>query len=80
MMRTFNEIEDEFYREVRDELLRGLETRPETQQLLFKRMYAHEHLEWTIEETVANIARDDLSWAMSQVRRAIEKENDDANR
>ena len=73
-MKTFQEMEDQFYHDAREELLRGLLTRPAAQRLLFNRMYAHEHLDWSPETTVANMSRDKLSWAMHQVKAAIDGE------
>lgn len=71
-MRTFEEMEQEFYKSVRHELLDGLLLTTPGQQLLFKRMYAHKDLSQPIAEVVANMSRDRLSWAMHQVTRTHE--------
>jgi hypothetical protein len=64
-MKTFKEMEDNFYRAVRRELVAGLEKCTEKNHRLFKQMYGH--LDWSIRQTVARMSRDKLSRAMEQV-------------
>ena len=54
----------------RDELKKGLAKCTESQQLLFKRMYANGNLEMPIDEIVDNMPEGKLDWAMQQVERA----------
>ena len=71
-MRTFEEMEQEFYKAVRRELLDGLLLITPEQQLLFKRMYSHKDLSCPIAEIVADMSRNKLSWVMQQVFRTHE--------
>lgn len=45
----------------------------EGQQMMFKRMYCHKNLEFSINEAVDQIADDKIDLAMSQIERTIEK-------
>jgi hypothetical protein len=51
----------------------GLSRCTEPQQVLFKRMYCHEHLDWSIEKCVDNMPEDSLDWAMQQVQNTLRK-------
>lgn len=70
-MKTFKEMEESFYKEVRLELINGLALCPESQRHLFKLLYAHKNLEWPIEKVVENMDNDKLDWAMQQVYRGL---------
>lgn len=71
-MRTFEEMEKEFYKSVRRELLDGLDQTTPAQQLFFKRLYSHKNPSCPIAEVVAKIPRDKLSRVMQQVSRTHE--------
>lgn len=45
----------------------------EEQQLMFKRMYCHKNLEFSINEAVEQMADDKIDWAMTQVERTLQK-------
>ncbi len=47
----------------------------EPQQLLFKRMYSHKDLTVDINEAVDNMDETKIDWAMTQVERTLEKNN-----
>lgn len=72
-MKNFKEMENTFYKDVRQQILEGLKQCTEAQQLLFKRMYANGNLELSIEKVVTNMNRDKLDWASQQVQRTLEK-------
>lgn len=72
-MKTFKEMEDDFYRAAKAELVAGLEKCPENSHKVFKLMYAHKHLDWSIKQVAAHMGRDKLAWAMSQVKTTIDK-------
>ena len=57
----------------RETLKQGLAQLPSEWQLIFKRMYAHNHLEWNINQVVDNMSEDKLDWAMQQVDNSIKK-------
>lgn len=57
----------------RSELKAGLALLEEAHHLLFKRMYSPEDLERNIEDVVDSISPDKLDWALSQVRRTVDK-------
>ena len=66
-MKTFKEMEDAFYKEVRRELLSGLLLHCTiNQQDMFKKMYAGKNQNWTIKSVVNKMSRKHLSWAMQQ--------------
>ena len=46
---------------------------PESNQLLFKRMYSHENLDLSIEDVVDGMPDERLDWAMSQVKKTLLK-------
>ena len=58
----------------RQELKTGLAKLPESNQLLFKRMYSHANLDASIDDAVDNMPEDKLDWAMQQVERTLEKQ------
>jgi hypothetical protein len=72
-MKTFKEMEDDFYRAVRAELVAGLEKCTEKNRVVFKRMYAAGHSDWSIKRTVAYMARHKLARVMEQVQATLEK-------
>lgn len=41
------------------------------QQMLFKRMYAHENLDWDINHAVDEMDATKISWAISQCERTV---------
>jgi hypothetical protein len=57
----------------RQTLKDGLAQLPEGWQMIFKRMYAHTHLEWPIDKVVDNMDDDKLDWAMRQVENSLAK-------
>ncbi len=57
----------------RAELKKGLAKLPESNQLLYKRMYSHDNLDLSIEEVVDNMPEDKLDWAMQQVLNTLNK-------
>ena len=71
-MRTFKEMEAEFYRNVRAELLDGLEQCTAGQRGKFKQMYANGKTELAIDVVVGRMAKGKLDWAMQQTARTIE--------
>jgi hypothetical protein len=72
-LRTYAELEKEFFRGVRRELLEGLGKCTTEQQHFFKRMYAGGNLEKALVYVVGRMAKGDLACAMDQVHRTIEK-------
>ena len=58
----------------RAELKEGLADLPESNQLLFKRMYSHDDLDKPINQVVDDMPEEKLDWAMQQVERTITKE------
>ena len=72
-MKSYTQSHKEFLSAARNNLVSGLEQCTDEQQLLFKRMYAHGHLDWSIRQVVAHMAVDKLDWATQQVQRTIEK-------
>jgi hypothetical protein len=57
----------------RDTLKEGLAQCSNREQLLFKRMYAHNNLDMPINEIIDNMEVEKLDWAMDQVRRTLDK-------
>ena len=57
----------------RNELKSGLGKLPESNQLLFKRMYSHKKLELDINAVIDAMPADKLDWAMQQVQRTLDK-------
>ena len=55
----------------RQQLIDGLNQCTDGQVLLFKRMYAFKHLDWSIEDVVAAMPDEKLDWAMQQVERTL---------
>jgi hypothetical protein len=74
-MKTFQDMQSEFYADARRELLAGLSRCTDAQVLLFKRMYANGDLDAPIDKVVEKMENDKLDWAMQQVQRTIEKGN-----
>jgi len=54
-------------------LKEGLAQTSNSQQLLFKRMYAHNNLNTPINKVVDNMKPDQLDWAMEQVKKTLKK-------
>ena len=65
-----NQLQEFARRELKD----GLAKLPESNQLLFKRMYSHKDLDKPIDDVVDSMDYDKLDWAMQQVQRSIDKE------
>jgi len=63
-----NQIQDFARQTLKD----GLANLPESNCMLFKRMYPHENLDATIEEVVDNMPEEKLDWAMQQVQRSLD--------
>ena len=57
----------------RQTLKDGLSKLPEEWQLLFKRLYAHNHLNWSIDKIVDKMDTTKLDWAMTQVENSLKK-------
>lgn len=57
----------------REELKTGLLLLPESNQLIFKRMYSSKDLDADICTVVDNMPEDKLNWAMQQVQRSLDK-------
>jgi len=57
----------------RSQLIDWLNTCSEAQQLTFKRMYSHNHLDRDINEVVSRMGVTKLDWAMTQVKRTVDK-------
>lgn len=72
-MKTFKEMQNAFYKKVRQELLEGLARCTDAQCLLFKKMYAGGDLELPLHKVVSSIPRSKLDWAMQQVQRTLDK-------
>ena len=51
----------------------GLSKLPESNQLIFKRMYSHGNLGLAINEVVDRVPEDKLDWAIQQVQRSVNK-------
>ena len=54
-------------------LKEGLAQLPESNRLLFKRMYSHKNLEADINDVVDGMPEEKLDWAMQQVERSLDK-------
>lgn len=68
-------MEQAIERHYRDEIKAGLSLLPEGWQTMFKRMYSHRNLDRDINAVVDSIPPDKLDWALGQVRRSVEKNN-----
>jgi len=55
----------------REELKKGLAQLPESNQLMFRRMYSHKNLDADINEVVDKMPNDKLDWAMQQVESSL---------
>jgi hypothetical protein len=55
----------------RETLKEGLAKLPEEWQMVFKRIYSHDHLDWSIEKVVDNMEVEKLDWAMTQVSNSV---------
>lgn len=58
---------------VRQTLKDGLARLPESNCMLFKRMYSHKNLDADINAVVNQMPEDKLDWAMQQVQRSLDK-------
>lgn len=65
-----NQIQD-FARQI---LKDGLAQLPESNQMLFKRMYSYKNLNANISTVVDQMPEDKLDWAMQQVKRTLDKQ------
>ena len=80
---TMNETEENFYRQARAELLRGLALLTPANHRIFRYMYAaqelrqsgptEEELAMSLEEVVAAMPDEKLDWAVQQVQRSVDK-------
>ena len=59
----------------RNELKAGLSKLPESNQLIFKRMYSHKNLDADINDVVDSMPADKLDWAMQQVQRSLDEKS-----
>ena len=66
-------MNDQLQEYARTQLKEGLAKLPESNQLLFKRMYSHEDLEANINDVVDIMPEERLDWAMQQVQRTIDE-------
>ncbi len=57
----------------RSEIKKGLAKLPESNHLLFKRMYSHENLDLPINDVVDKMEYERLDWALQQVERSVNK-------
>ncbi len=57
----------------RQTLKSGLAQLPESNHMLFKRMYSHKNLNANIDYVVDSIDEEQLDWAMQQVQRSLDK-------
>jgi len=64
-------MNDQLIQFAKENLKNGLNKLPESNQLLFKRMYSHQNLDLDINTVVDNMQEKDLDWAMEQVRRTL---------
>lgn len=64
-------MNDQLQKFARNQIIVGLTSLPESNQLLFKRMYSHNDLDKDIRDVVNNMSEDKLDWAMQQVERTI---------
>ena len=55
----------------RDTIKKGLSQLPAGNQTVFKRMYANNNIDMSINEVVDKMPEDKLDWAMQQVERSI---------
>ncbi len=55
----------------RQEIKNGLSKLPESNQLMFKRMYNKGNLNTDINEVVDNMPEEKLDWALQQVERTL---------
>lgn len=59
----------------RQQLKDGLSKLPESNQLIFKRMYSHTDLEKPINDVVDAMPPEKLDWAMQQVEASLKKQS-----
>lgn len=57
----------------RQELKDGLAKLPESNHMLFKRMYSHKNLDASINDVVDKMDASKLDWAMTQVSNSLKK-------
>jgi hypothetical protein len=81
-MKTFKQMENAFYKAVRQELLDGLALCTSQNHRMFKMMYARDtsknpdwHEDWTIEKTVNHLPRGRLARALEQVQATLDKQS-----
>ncbi len=65
-------MEKEFYQEVKRELFSGVEQCTDDQKLLFRKIYAYKHPNYTMSRVVNSIPRDKLSNAMRLVKTTLD--------
>lgn len=73
MPRTYHEMEEAFWAQVRCELLDGLKQCTEEQQHRFKQMYANGHLDWSVARVIGCMSKDKIPWAIEQVCSTLAK-------
>ena len=66
-------MNDQLQTIARNTLKNDLPQCTEAQQLMFKRMYAHDNLDLSIKDIIDQIPEDKLDWAMQQVQRTLIK-------
>lgn len=66
-------MNEQLQKYARDILKDRLSQCTDSEQLLFKRMYAHNKLEMPINDVVNNMESERLDWAMQQVQRTLQK-------
>lgn len=72
-VRTFKEMENAFYQDVRQELVAGLLKTTEAQQVFFRRMYSPKDLAKPLDQVVEGIERGRLGWALQQVQNTLDR-------
>ena len=71
-MKIFKDMESVFYKEVRQELLRGLLLLPKDNQRVFKLMYS-KSITRSLKDITSRMPKDRLDWAMQQVQHTLDK-------
>jgi len=57
----------------RNAIKEGLAKLPESNHMIFKRMYSHKNLDADINDVVDNMPDDRLGWALTQVENSLKK-------
>lgn len=57
----------------KQQIKEGLKQLPDSWQMMFKRMYAHNSFDCDIETVVNNMPDEKLDWALSQVENSLKK-------